>query len=235
MSPVSSGEDARPVRGQADVTSPKPRLLVACDHVSKSFGGVRALRGVSLRVAAGETVLIRGDNGSGKSTLLSLLAGLTKATTGRVRFEGLGGDREAARASIGWLGHDGQAYGDLSVAENLRFFASIVGADAAAVARVSQRLELQRLADRVYRVCSRGQRQRVALARAILHAPQLLLLDEPTTGLDLAGVETLETVLREEASRGASLVVVTHDVAFAERLGARSVWLERGTLKLPAD
>lgn len=205
--------------------------LVVAERVHKTFGAVRAVRGVSLRIEAGEGLLLRGSNGSGKSTLLSMLAGVTRPSLGTVTYPDLGGSREAARRGLGWLGHEVQAYADLTVAENLEFFREIVGVDTARVRVVSERLQLQELSAKVVRGCSRGQRQRVALARALMGSPRLLLLDEPTTGLDAATTERVVKILEEEAAAGVARVVVTHDEDFARRVvGSRVVTLQRGLL-----
>ncbi len=204
-------------------------VLVAAERVTKTFGAVRAVRGVSLTVAAGESVLLKGHNGSGKSTLLAMLGGVIRPTTGRVTYPGLGASRTAARGAIGWLGHEVQAYGDLTVAENLEFFRELVGQSRESVQLLVQRLQLQDIADRVVRVCSRGQRQRVALARALVGQPRLLLLDEPTTGLDAVTTARVIGILEEEAARGVARVVVTHDDAFAGSMASlRTVHMERG-------
>ena len=211
-------------------------MLVAAERVTKSFGGVRALRGISLEVRAGESVLLRGHNGSGKSTLLALLGGVTRPSSGRVLYPGLGASREAARGSIGWLGHEVQAYGDLTVAENLEFFRELAASTRNAVRELVQRLELQEILERQVRVCSRGQRQRVALARALVGGPRLLLLDEPTTGLDGATTARVVGILEEEAQRGVARVVVTHDDAFAGSMRSlRTVHLERGATRVAAS
>ncbi len=206
-------------------------VLVAAERVTKSFGPVRAVRGVSLEVAEGESVLLRGHNGSGKSTLLAILGGVTRPTSGRIRYPGLGASREAARGAIGWLGHEVQAYGDLTVAENLDFFRELSASTTESIRLLVQRLQLQEILARQVRVCSRGQRQRVALARALVGSPRLLLLDEPTTGLDAGTTARVVAILEEEAARGVARVVVTHDDAFAGSMKSlRSVVLERGAV-----
>jgi heme exporter protein A len=208
-----------------------PMVLVAAERVTKSFGPVRAVRGVSLQVAEGESVLLRGQNGSGKSTLLAMLGGVTRPSSGTIRYPALGGSREAARGAIGWLGHDVQAYGDLTVGENLEFFRELTASTTAAIQLLVQRLELQEILQRQVRVCSRGQRQRVALARALIGSPRLLLLDEPTTGLDTGTTARVVTILEEESARGVARVVVTHDDAFASSMkSVRSVVLVRGVI-----
>ena len=198
--------------------------------VTKTFGPVRALVGVSVRFEAGRVSVVEGANGSGKSTLLALVGTLAKPTSGRVHHGDLGRTREEVRASLGWVGHESLCYPDLSGRENVELAARLHGIAAAdAWGRAAARFDLGAFATRPVRTYSRGQRQRVALARALVHAPRLVLLDEPTTGLDVASAERLATVVREEADRGAVVVVVTHDPAFAARGDAR-FRLERGRL-----
>lgn len=182
-------------------------------------------------VSAGEVLAVLGHNGAGKSTLLSILGTLTTPTSGRVDFKALGRDRQEIRARLGWLGHESLCYADLSGRENLAFAGKLYGVSDEGVLAVLRRFDLGAYADRPLRTCSRGQRQRVALARALVHDPKLLLLDEPTTGLDTEGLGKLVEIVRDAASRGAFVVVVTHDVSFAEACGARTVTLERGALK----
>jgi len=171
--------------------------------------------------------IVFGPNGSGKSTLLALAATLARPTIGRVLHDN-GTSSMDTRRRIGWLGHESLCYGDLTGLENLSFAAQLYGVDASRVAAVRERFGLGAYAGRAFRTYSRGQRQRVALARALVHSPSLLLLDEPTTGLDGAGVALLRAVAREEAERGVAVVVVTHDVAFARAIGDAWWRLERG-------
>jgi ABC-type multidrug transport system ATPase subunit len=202
--------------------------FVALHSVTKTYGPVRALVGVDARFDAGRVSMVEGANGSGKSTLLSIAAALTKPTAGRVEHAGLGTSRSEVRASLGWVGHDTLAYGELTGRENVELAARLHGVDVKqAWQRTSERFELAAFGDRPVRTYSRGQRQRVALARALVSEPQLVLLDEPTAGLDARATERLSRVVREEATRGAVVIVVTHDAAFAE-LGDARLRLERG-------
>lgn len=196
----------------------------------KLYGATRALAGVDLRFEAGTITVIEGNNGSGKSTLLAILAGLAMQTDGEVRYGELDGRRggEALRATIGVLAHAPMVYPDLTGRENLRFFCELYGVPVDRVTHLCSRFEIGRFADRPVRTYSRGQLQRIALARAVLHEPRLLLLDEPSTGLDLRGIDRLADAVVEERARGAILVLVTHDRAFGERLGDVRVTLERG-------
>jgi heme exporter protein A len=204
-------------------------VVVELRNVTKTYGSVRALVGLSWRFASGGVNVVAGPNGSGKSTLLAIVGTLVRATSGSVDHGELGRRRAKVRGTLGWLGHESLCYPDLTGRQNIELAARLHGLDpAAAFERASTRFELGAFADRSLRTYSRGQRQRVALARALVHEPRLLLLDEPTTGLDRAGVERLEAVVAEEARKGAVVVVVTHDAAFADELGARVLTLDRG-------
>jgi heme ABC exporter ATP-binding subunit CcmA len=203
--------------------------VIELRSVSKTYGAVRALVGVSCRFEAGRTMVVRGPNGSGKSTLLAIVATLSKATSGVVDHGELGRTREAIRRRLGWVGHDSLCYPDLTGRENIELAARLHGQNVKdAFVRAAARFDLGAFAERPVRTYSRGQRQRVALARALVHRPRLLLLDEPTTGLDAAATERLLAVVREEVAGGAAVVVVTHDAAFAQSLGAGTIGLERG-------
>ncbi len=199
--------------------------------VTKTYGPVRALVGVSCQFDAGRVTAVLGPNGSGKSTLLSIAGTLARPTSGTVSYGDLGRNRLAVRARLGWLGHDSLCYPDLTGRQNIELAATLRGRSASdAFARVAERFELGAFADRPVRTYSRGQRQRVALARALVHEPTLLLLDEPTTGLDEAATRRLAAVVAEEAARGATVVLVTHDRAFADAVAGRIVLLDRGRL-----
>jgi heme exporter protein A len=198
-------------------------------NVTKTYGPVRALVGVSCRFVEGTVSVVRGANGSGKSTLLAIVGTLTRPTSGKVDHGELGQRRAAVRRTLGWLGHESLCYPDLSGRENIRLAARLHGGDPElAFRRAVERFDLRAFVERPVRTYSRGQRQRVALARALVHEPQLLLLDEPTTGLDTSSTDQLKAVVQEEARRGAVVVVVTHDTAFAEAVGGPVVTLDRG-------
>lgn len=197
----------------------------------KLFGLTPALVGVSLAFDAGTITVIEGPNGSGKSTLLALLALLARPTRGRVCFGTHDPRRRPAlRAAIGFLGHAPMVVPDLTGEENLDLFAALYGVPwgDGERARARERFGLGPWLTRPTRTYSRGQVQRVALARALLHAPRLVLLDEPSTGLDEASTERLVQAIKDERARGAIVVAVTHDVAFAEALADRRVRLDAG-------
>ncbi len=202
---------------------------IEVDGVTKTYGAVRALVNVSVTFPTAQVSMVLGPNGSGKSTLLAIVGTLATPTVGRVRHHDLGKDRGEVRAALGWLGHESLCYGDLTGRENIVFAARLHGGGRPLVDRVVARFGLAPFADRPFATYSRGQRQRIALARALVHEPRLLLLDEPTTGLDAAGTALLVDVVAEERARGVTIVVVTHDAAFAA-IGDRAVTLERGRL-----
>jgi ABC-type multidrug transport system ATPase subunit len=204
--------------------------VVELRNVTKAYGPVRALVGVSCDFSAGSISVIQGPNGSGKSTLLAIVGTLTRATSGSVDHGALGKRRTTVRRTLGWLGHESLCYLDLTGNQNIELAARLYGCDPVAACReAADRLELGPFVHRAVRTYSRGQRQRIALARALVHRPRLLLLDEPTAGLDKAASKRLSKVVGEEAARGAVVVVVTHDAAFAEDLaGCVAITLDRG-------
>lgn len=202
-----------------------PFTTVRTEGLTKLYGRTPALVSADLELRAGEVTVIEGANGSGKSTLVQLLAQLARPTRGTIAYGELSG--AAARRHVGLLAHAPLLYPDLTGLENLSLFASLYGVDSP-LQTLRERFELGRFAERPARTCSRGQLQRLALARALLAAPALLLLDEPSTGLDVHGVGRLAAVIAEERDRGAIVALVTHDAAFADRLADRRVRLSRG-------
>jgi heme ABC exporter ATP-binding subunit CcmA len=211
-------------------------VVVELRGVYKAYGPVRALVGVSCTFAGGHVTVVAGPNGAGKSTLLGVVGTLTRPTSGSVNHGELGARREQVRLGLGWLGHETLCYPDLTGRENIELAARLYGREpGAAFVAAAERFELGAFVDRPVRTYSRGQRQRVALARALVNEPRLLLLDEPTAGLDARGVERLAGVVREEAARGAVVIVVTHDAAFAEGVGEARISLDRGRVTAVAS
>lgn len=176
--------------------------------VSVFFDGTPALRKCSTSLAPGLTVL-RGPNGSGKSTLLRLLAGALRPTRGQVLFFSGKTPQPWPRASV--LGHESGLYPDLSARENLHVFATYWGASAQAVDAQVERFGLEDFCDRPVRGFSQGQRQRTAIARAALADAPLLLLDEPTTGLDDDARETLLSYVAQARDERHFVLWITHE------------------------
>jgi heme exporter protein A len=209
----------------------------------RAFGALQVLRGVDLEVRAGEMLAVAGANGAGKTTLLRLLAGLMRPNAGEVRVRGRRlsrGDPEPRR-SIGLLSHQTFLYDDLTPAENLQFTARLYRlADPAAAARAAlEEVGLAGRADTPVRHLSRGLLQRAAIARALLHQPDILLLDEPFTGLDAPAADRFRGLLAAQLARGRALVLVSHHLAEAWELATRVAVLARGRWALestrPAD
>jgi heme exporter protein A len=154
-----------------------------------------------------------------------------RPASGSIEYLPLGDDIQAVRGEIGWLSHEALAYGDLSGKQNIELAARFHGLDGSdAWERCRDRFELGRFAERPLRTNSRGQRQRVALARALVHRPSLLLLDEPTTGLDSAGVKRLLALVNEEAKGGAVVAVVSHEPDVFDGLVGARLCLDRGKM-----
>jgi heme exporter protein A len=204
---------------------------VSATDLVKLYGPTRALAGVGVSFSAGEVCAVEGPNGSGKSTLLTLLSLMARPTRGQIRF----GTHDplqtpALRARIGVLAHAAMVYPDLNGAENLELFARLyeLADGAQRIGTLRERFELGAFFDRPARTYSRGQLQRLSLARALLHEPRLLLLDEPSTGLDARAVERLVEAVRAERARGAIVVLVTHDPQLSAALADRRVLLRGG-------
>lgn len=221
MSATTSGEPGSAAVARIDVAK-----------LVKTFGPTVALRGVDVSFHAERLTLVEGANGSGKSTLLAILGTLMRPTSGRVEYAPIGTDRARVRRHIGWLSHETLAYPDLSGRQNIELYARLCGVEIGTEwARWADRFELGPFVERPVRTCSRGQKQRIALARALVHEPSVVLLDEPTTGLDKSGVARLLSIVDQEVSRGAMVIVVSHEPElFRERARARVV-LDRGRVK----
>jgi heme ABC exporter ATP-binding subunit CcmA len=207
---------------------------LSVDDVSRHFGRRRALSHVSFQAAAGTIVGLLGPNGAGKSTMMAVLATLLRPSAGRVRYGGHDAVTSGARlrAAIGVLGHDLFLYPELTARENLTFFAGLHGLGApaqAADAALAQAGLVDRGDDPVSSF-SRGMRQRVALERALIHAPRLVLLDEPFTGLDDASTAALTTRLDALRERGAIVILATHDLDVADRLLDHAIFLRDGRM-----
>jgi ABC-type multidrug transport system ATPase subunit len=202
--------------------------------VSRRYGRQRALMDVSLTCDGGEALALVGPNGAGKSTLLSLLSTLTRATSGEITYDGrpASGWGVALRARLGVLSHEVSLYPELSARENLVFFGKLFGASELAD-RVRQALRasgLEARADTPVGTFSRGMRQRLAIERALLHGPDILLFDEPFTGLDEASAESLVARLATARSAGAAVIFSSHDFEHAERVATRVALLDEGRL-----
>jgi heme exporter protein A len=189
--------------------------VVEVTGVSRAFGRRRAVDGVDLALLEGDCLALFGPNGAGKTTLLRMIAGLLKPTTGAVRVAGRSlRDDAAARSRVGLISHHSMLYRALTARENVEFAAKLHGMTDPyeAATRALERMRILDRASSPVRALSRGLQQRVSIARSIVHEPNVVLLDEPYTGLDAAGGTALTEMLQALRSSGAALVLVTHNV-----------------------
>jgi heme exporter protein A len=190
--------------------------VVEVAGLTKRFGHVRALRGVDFALGAGESLAVFGPNGAGKTTLLRILAGLLKADGGVVRFGGeqLVRGNAAHRRRVGLISHHSLLYDGLTAAENLVFYARLyaVAEPRAAAARALAGVGLAARASDQVGTFSRGMVQRLAIARALLHDPDVMLLDEPFSGLDQGAAATLRELLGRLRAERRTMVLVTHNI-----------------------
>ena len=185
-------------------------MLLEFRDVWKSFGGGYILKGVNLAVDRGEMAAVVGSNGSGKTTLLRLASGLVAPSRGRVLIDGVDARTTAAKALLGYLPHHPPLYGDLTVRENLLYYAGLYGqVDLDGVSPVVEDLGLSPMMDRRVAELSYGWRKRVDLVRTLIHDPPLLLLDEPFSGLDDRGRGWLSGFLAREVSSGKAVVMTS--------------------------
>jgi ABC-2 type transport system ATP-binding protein len=210
------------------------RVVVETRDLVKRFGELAAVDGVSLTIREGEIFGILGPNGSGKTTTIRMLCGLMRPTEGVALVAGADVSREPDRVKsrIGYMSQAFGLYRDLSVDENLAFYGGVYNLGPALAPRIAWAKESMRLAElggRLAGVLSGGQKQRLALACAMLHAPDVVFLDEPTAGVDPAARRLFWAIIRERAAEGVTMIVTTHYMDEAERFD-RLVFLSRGRL-----
>jgi len=202
--------------GTTDVVAPDATASLEARGLVRTFGPIHAVDGVDLRLAPGELLALFGPNGAGKSTVLRLLSGSLNPTAGEVLLggEALQPGEPSTQRRIGVLSHHSFLYGRLTAAENLRFYGRLYGLPDLSD-RVAERLRSVGLGERgssEVRTLSRGMRQRLALARTLLHDPEIVLLDEPYTGLDAHAAATLRGVLSSLKDGRRTVVLVTHNL-----------------------
>lgn len=208
--------------------------MIIVKKLVKRFGLKTVLRGVDFQVQPGEFVALLGPNGAGKTTFLRILASLARPSLGEVHIAGYKLPQQATqvRARLGVVSHLPLLYGDLSAEENLRFYARLYGLTDYQL-RITEILEMVGLESRrrdLVRTFSRGMQQRLAIGRAILHDPDVMLFDEPYTGLDQDASSMLDDILKTVASQGRTVVMTSHDLSHAEELATRFDILSRGVI-----
>lgn len=203
------------------------------DNIDKRYGGLYALRRVSLEIAPGECVVLAGRNGSGKTTLLRIAAQIVLPTAGKLTFPGAAPNTSNGRP--GYVAHATMVYDELSAEENLVLFAKLQNVDnpAARAEDLLREVGLFERRDSLVRTFSRGMRQRIAIARALIHRPSVLLFDEPATGLDPLGITWLAHALREMHRAGGTILMSLHGESEISALATRAVHIDAG--KIIAD
>lgn len=210
------------------------KFMITVKKLVKRFGLKTVLRGLDFEVQPGEFVALLGPNGAGKTTFLRILASLSRPSLGEVKVAGfrLPHDAASVRARLGVVSHLPLLYGDLTADENLRFYGRMYNISNLE-SRITAVLEMVGLENRrrdLVRTFSRGMQQRLAIGRAVLHDPDVMLFDEPYTGLDQDASSMLDEVLKTVAAAGRTVVMTSHDLARAEDLATRFDILSRGVI-----
>jgi ABC-type multidrug transport system ATPase subunit len=196
----------------------------------KFFGRFAAIRGISASFAAGRLYVVLGDNGAGKSTLLRIVAGLMEPSQGTVTLLGAAAIREVAHR-VGYMGHAPLLYDELNGMENLRYFAGLYGIEDAEVCRKAMlTVGLDPDLSRRIGQYSQGMRQRLSLARAVLHDPELILLDEPFSNVDVHSAHDMAAVLGRVRDQGKTIFVVTHQAQLMDPVADEFVHMSAGQI-----
>ena len=197
--------------------------------VTKSFGDVHAVRGIDLELEQGEIVAFLGPNGAGKTTTIDMILGLSHPTAGEVSVLGLRPRQAIARGLVSAVMQTGGLLKDITVRDTVAYTASLF-ADARPVDEVLADAGITGIADRLVAKCSGGEQQRLRFAMALLSDPALLLLDEPTTGMDVEGRRTFWSAIRADAERGRTVLFATHYLEEADQYADRIVLISRGRI-----
>src|SRR5271165_102796 len=204
--------------------------VVILQSLVKFFGRFAALRDISDNFAPGRLYVVVGDNGAGKSTLLRVVAGLMEPSQGSVTLLGAKNVRDVAQR-IGYMGHAPLLYDELNGMENLRYFAGLYGINDDAVCRAAmQQVGLDPELERRVGQYSQGMRQRLSLARAVLHNPELMLLDEPFSNVDVHSARDMAAILGRVRDQGKTIFVVTHQAPLMEPVADEFVHMAAGQI-----
>ena len=208
--------------------------MIEASNLAKRFGSVRAVDDLSFRIDPGEIVGLLGRNGAGKTTTLHMLAGITRPDSGEVRICGadLLSEPKKAKACLGFIADEPEFFEYLTVEEHLRFSGMLYGLpdDTARADRLISQFELEDKRRAYPEELSRGMRQKLALACVLLHDPKAILLDEPLTGLDPAGVRDMKDTILERARGGAAILLSSHLLFLVEELCSRLLIVHDGKL-----
>jgi ABC-2 type transport system ATP-binding protein len=200
---------------------------VRLTSVTKEFGNVQAVRGIDLEIQPGEMVAFLGPNGAGKTTTIDMILGLSRPTTGTVEVFGMQPRQAIARGLVAAVMQTGGLLKDLTVRETVQYTASLF-ADTKPVDEVLDTAGITGIAERKVAKCSGGEQQRLRFAMALLSDPALLLLDEPTTGMDVEGRRSFWSAIREDARQGRSVLFATHYLEEADQYADRIILISNG-------
>ncbi|HCT57910.1 MAG TPA: ABC transporter ATP-binding protein [Gemmatimonas aurantiaca] len=204
-------------------------LAIDLQNLTKRYRQVTAVRDLTLQVAPGEVVAFLGPNGAGKTTTIDMILGLARPDTGSVQVYGTTPAAAIARGDVAAVMQTGGLLKDFTVRETVRFTASLY-AESRPVDDVMARAGITHIADRLVGKCSGGEQQRLRFAIALLSDPRLLILDEPTTGMDVEGRREFWTAIREDASRGRTILFATHYLDEADAYADRIVLMRQGDI-----
>ncbi len=200
---------------------------IALRGVRKNFGSVQAVRGIDLDIASGEIVAFLGPNGAGKTSTIDIILGLSQPNAGTVAVYGLHPRQAISRGLVSAVLQTGGLLKDFTVAETVQYTASLF-TNTRPLAEVLQRAGITSIADRLVGKCSGGEQQRLRFAMALLPDPELLILDEPTTGMDVEGRRSFWSAIRQDANRGRTVLFATHYLEEADAYADRIILLRHG-------
>ena len=214
-------------------------LAINIEGLTKSFGQNFVLRGLDLQLSWGETLVVLGPNGSGKTTLIKIMSTLTKADNGVITIAGFDRDGmgQQIRQVIGVLVHDPMLYEDLSGYENLKFFGQLFGLNDVEdrIVSIADDLGVSPWLSKRVGTLSHGLKKRIAIVRVLLHNPQILLMDEPETGLDQEAVSILDGIIESRVNDGKSVLITTHNFDRGLSIGDRLAILSQGEIPYQAE
>ncbi len=225
MTNVDYGKEPRP-------DSSLPVMAIELTAMHKSFGAVDAVKGIDLKVSSGEIVAFLGPNGAGKTSTIDVILGLSRPTSGQVSVYGMQPRQAISRGLISAVMQTGGLLKDMTVSETARYTASLF-AHSLPVDEVLKRAGIAAIADRRVASCSGGEQQRLRFAMALLSDPELLILDEPTTGMDVEGRRSFWAAIRQDAALGRTVLFATHYLEEADEYADRVILLRQG--KIVAD
>ena len=210
-------------------TVPSGRLPSTCGACTKSFGSVQAVRGVTLAIGSGEVVAFLGPNGAGKTSTIDMILGLSRPDAGEVEVYGMAPRQAPHRGLVSAVMQSGGLLKDLTVAETVQYTAALF-AVSRPVGEVLERAGIAAIAGRTVGKCSGGEQQRLRFAMALIPDPQLLILDEPTQGMDVEGRRGFWKAIRDDAASGRTVVFATHYLEEADAYADRIVLISKGQI-----